>query len=59
MLVPVRDATALARHMRGAGVAVRPFVALAGIGDALRITIGPWPMMEEALTALAGAVRCA
>ena len=59
VLVPVRDATALARHMRGAGVAVRPFVALAGIGDALRITIGPWPMMEEALTALAGAVRCA
>ena len=52
VLVPVSDAAALASAMRRQGVAVRPFAALPRIGDALRITIGPWPMMEAALSAL-------
>jgi len=38
--------------LRENGVAVRPFAGLAGIGDAFRVTIGPWPMMEEFLDAL-------
>jgi histidinol dehydrogenase len=62
VLVPVRDAAALAHRLRrsdGSGVAVRPFVALPGIGDAVRITIGPWRMMEAALSALEEAIRCA
>ena len=61
VLVPVRDAAALAHRMRrgGSGVAVRPFAALAGIGDAVRITIGPWRLMEAALSALEEAIRCA
>jgi histidinol-phosphate aminotransferase len=62
VLVPVRDAAALAQRLRrgdGSGVAVRPFVALPGIGDAVRITIGPWRMMEAALSALEEAIQCA
>jgi histidinol-phosphate aminotransferase len=62
VLVPVRDAAALALRMRrpdGSGVAVRPFAALPAIGDAIRITIGPWRMMETALSSLEEALRCA
>jgi histidinol-phosphate aminotransferase len=61
VLVPVRDAAALSLILRrhdGSGVAVRPFVALPGIGDAVRITIGPWRMMEAALSSLEEAIRC-
>lgn len=60
LLVPVRRASETARRMRareGGGVAVRPFEALAGIGDALRVTIGPWPMMESALAAIEEAIQ--
>jgi histidinol-phosphate/aromatic aminotransferase/cobyric acid decarboxylase-like protein len=53
----VADAAAAAAAMRARGVAVRPFPGLSGIGDAVRITIGPWPMMERALAALAEADR--
>jgi hypothetical protein len=31
---------------------VRPFVGLPGTGDALRISVGPWGMMEACLGAL-------
>jgi histidinol-phosphate aminotransferase len=37
------------------GIGVRALPALPGIGDALRIGIGPWDMMELCLDAL-GAV---
>jgi len=59
VLVPVPDATAAAEALRARGLSVRPFRALTGIGDALRITAGPWPLMESALAALAEAVPCA
>jgi len=55
VLVPVPNAPAVAQAMRAAGVAVRPFGALPGIGDALRISVGPWEMMETCLAALRGA----
>lgn len=60
VLVPVQDAAALTRRMRrgGSGVAVRPFVALPGIGDAVRITVGPWHMMESALGEIEEATAC-
>lgn len=60
LLVPVRQARAVAAHMRTLGVAVRPFsniptvtsaLAASG-GEALRITVGPWEMLEQALVAL-------
>lgn len=59
LLVPVPHAAVAARRMRAVGVAVRPFEALRGIGDALRITVGPWSMLETALVALKEALPCA
>jgi len=55
LLVPIQDAAMVARHMRERGIAVRPYPGLPGIGDALRVTIGPWSMMELALDALLSA----
>ena len=61
VLVPVHDAGTVAGALRDRGVAVRPFEGLrapAGTplaetgGCALRITVGPWPMLERALDAL-------
>jgi histidinol dehydrogenase len=52
VLVPVTDAVATAVRMRKAGVAVRPLPGLPRFGDALRIGVGPWPMMEACLDAL-------
>lgn len=60
VLVPIPNANARARHMRTLGVAVRPFEGLPAISDALlgsggsalRISVGPWDMVEAALGAL-------
>ena len=65
VLVPLSGATTIARAMRERGVAVRPFENLPRVsealdatnGSALRITIGPWDMMAEALTVLDEARR--
>jgi histidinol-phosphate aminotransferase len=59
LMVPLPGSAAIATAMRGLGVAVRPFSALPGIGDALRISVAPWPEMERMLAALEEAVRCA
>jgi histidinol-phosphate aminotransferase len=56
VLVRVSNAERVEAFMRDAGVAVRRFDRLPGIGDAVRITIGPWPMMEQCLDAFRGAV---
>jgi len=37
--------------LRTHGVAARPFPDLPGIGDALRVTIGPWPLMDRFIQA--------
>jgi len=52
VLVPVTGAVEIDRVMRERGVAVRPFTTLPGIGDALRISVGPWPMVEECVRVL-------
>ena len=60
VLVPLTNANARARHMRSLGVAVRPFEGLPAVSDALRassgsalrISVGPWDMIEAALGAL-------
>ena len=57
LLVQVKDATSLAKRMRQEGVAVRPFPQLTRLGDAIRISIGPWPMMEAVLAALRRTLR--
>ena len=57
LLIPVTHAARVGELMRARGVAVRPYPGLRGIGDALRITIGPWPMMIRALEELLAAVE--
>jgi histidinol-phosphate aminotransferase len=57
VLVPVADSQRTAGRLARSGVAVRRLENLTGIGDALRITIGPWAMMEECLAALEAALQ--
>lgn len=40
--------------LRAAGIGVRPFAGVPGIGDGLRVTVGPWELMEDFLAALDG-----
>jgi histidinol-phosphate aminotransferase len=58
VLVPVPHAARVAGQLRERGIAVRAFESLPVIGDALRITVGPEPMMERALAALEEALAC-
>jgi histidinol-phosphate aminotransferase len=53
VLVPVDSAASFAAALRERGVAVRAFAELPGIGDAVRISIGPWALLERLLAALA------
>jgi histidinol-phosphate/aromatic aminotransferase/cobyric acid decarboxylase-like protein len=48
---------AVGQALRARGVAVRPFPALPHVGDALRISVGPWPMVQRLLDALEPAMR--
>ena len=57
VLVPVKSAATTDAALRSAGVAVRAFEGITGIGDALRITIGPWPMLATCLAALKAVPR--
>lgn len=54
VLVPVTDGTAdeKALKLRARGVAVRPFADCPDVGDALRVTVGPWPLLVTFLEAL-------
>jgi len=49
VLVPIDRAAERGAALREAGIAVRPFLGLAGFGDALRISVGPWSLMEQTL----------
>ncbi len=52
VLVPVHDAAGAAAALRARGIAVRAFAALPGVGDALRVTVAPWPALEPVVAAL-------
>ncbi|MBI1809425.1 MAG: histidinol-phosphate aminotransferase family protein [Gemmatimonadetes bacterium] len=52
LCVPTARAGAIAAHARTRGIALRAFADLPGLGPALRITVGPWPLMERALDAI-------
>ncbi len=49
LCVPTPKASAIAANLRQKGISVRAFQKLPGIGDALRITAGPWELMERVL----------
>jgi histidinol-phosphate aminotransferase len=55
VLVPVDNAMQLGAVMRRHGIAVRPYPGLRGLGDTIRITVAPWPVMERVLETLAAA----
>ncbi len=47
----VPQCVAVGQAMRARGVAVRPFPDLPHIGDAMRFSVGPWPLLERCLMA--------
>ena len=55
--VPVPRCVAVGQALRARGVAVRPFPSLPHIGDALRISVGPWPLLQRLLDALGPALH--
>jgi histidinol-phosphate/aromatic aminotransferase/cobyric acid decarboxylase-like protein len=55
LLVPVpapATAAAWGAGLRAQGVAIRAFEDLPGVGDAIRVSVGPWPLMERFVNAL-------
>lgn len=59
VLLPVPGAAAIAARLFERGIAVRLLEALPGIGDAIRIGVGPWPLMGRFLAAFQEAMACA
>jgi histidinol-phosphate aminotransferase len=59
VLVPVADAMGVTAHLRARGVAVRPFPALPGHGDTVRISVGPAHELETLLAAFPAATAAA
>ena len=51
LLVPVRDARAVAAVALRHGLIIRPFSGLPVVGDAVRTSVGPWPLMERVIAA--------
>jgi len=54
ILVPLEGRGALETNesLKARGVSARPFPGLPGTGEALRVTVGPWPLMTRFLEAL-------
>jgi len=57
VLAPVNECVALAGRLEQLGVRVRAMPWLRGIGDAIRVAVGPWEMMRRFLDALEEATR--
>ncbi len=55
--VPVANCGAVGMAMREKGVGVRPFPNLPRVGDCLRISVGPWPLVEQCVRTLAAAMK--
>ena len=55
LLIPIPDriaAESLAAALERQQILVRLFRGLRGIGDAMRVTVGPWPQMQQFITGL-------
>ncbi len=50
--MPAPSAQEVVAALRRVGVGVRPFSDIPGLGEAVRVTVGPWPLMERFLTAI-------
>lgn len=57
LCVPVPDSASLGRALLGRGIKVRVLRALPGIGDAIRVGVGPWEQMERLVTTLREVLR--
>ncbi len=57
LCVPMPNVVAVGQALRERGVAARPFPNLPHLGDALRVSVGPWPLMTRFLDALPEAYR--
>ncbi|HET9035196.1 MAG TPA: histidinol-phosphate transaminase [Myxococcaceae bacterium] len=57
LCLPVPDSAALGRALLGRGIKVRVLRGLPGIGDAVRVGVGPWGVMERLLAALREVLR--
>ena len=55
--VPVKNCVAVGMAMREKGVGVRPFPNLPRVGDCLRISVGPWPMVDRCLKTLGAVLK--
>ena len=52
LCLPVKDAPGFGARLLEKGVRVRVLTALPGLGDALRIGVGPWDTMQQVVAAL-------
>ncbi len=52
LCVPMANVVQVGAALRARGVAARPFPGLPHVGDALRVSVGPWSMMERFLEVL-------
>jgi histidinol-phosphate aminotransferase len=57
LCVPVGDSTRLGKALLARGIKVRVLRSLPGIGDALRVGVGPWEQMERLVAALGEVLR--
>jgi histidinol-phosphate aminotransferase len=57
LCLPVPDSASLGRALLGRGIKVRVLRALPGIGDAIRVGVGPWEQMERLVTTLREVLR--
>jgi histidinol-phosphate aminotransferase len=57
LCVPVPDSASLGTALIGRGIKVRVLRALPGIGDAIRVGVGPWELMERLVKTLREVLR--
>lgn len=57
LCVPVGDSTRLGKALLARGIKVRVLRSLPGIGDAVRLGVGPWEQMERLVAALGEVLR--
>jgi len=57
LCVPVPDSAALGEALLARGIKVRVLRSLPGIGDAVRVGLGPWEQMERLVSALGEVLR--